>query len=285
MNNNKIFLCAISNVSSGNCSEDCGFCTQSAYFSTGIDTYKYKDINQVLKEAHIAKNNGAIGFCLVTSGKGLNGKKIEYVSKLAHTIKKEIQDMYLIGCNGIASLEQLKELKKAGIDSYNHNLETSKEFYPHVCKTHSWDERFQTCANAKDADLMLCSGGIFGLGESENDRESFIKSLQELSPMSIPINFYHPNDNVSIKTEKLTQDEALRLIQKVRSSLPEPMLMIAGGREITIGENLQEAFKMGANSIVIGDYLTTQGNRVKKDLDKIKDIGYKVADFKDCIGA
>ena len=144
----KIYLCAISNLSSGNCSEDCKFCTQSAHYKTQIDTYKQKSIDEVVKEAKIAKQNRATGFCLVTSGKGLNDKKLDYVCKVAYEIGKKV-DISLIACNGIASIEQLKELKKVGILSYNHNLETSKQFYPNICSTHSWEKRFETCENVK----------------------------------------------------------------------------------------------------------------------------------------
>ena len=275
-----IYLCAISNVSSGNCSEDCKFCTQSAHYKTDIPTYKEKSIDEVVKEAKLAKKNKAVGFCLVTSGKGLNDKKVEYISKLAYAIKKEV-DISLIGCNGVASITQLKELKKAGITNYNHNLETSKEFYPNICSTHSWQERFETCLNVKSVGLKLCVGGIMGLGESREDRYSLLKSIKELNPFTIPLNFYIPNKHLPLKTTSITKDEALFWIKEYRKNF-DSIIMVAGGRELIFKDKWLEAIKAGANSIVIGNYLTTKGEKVDKDLEMLLNNGYEIA--KDCNG-
>jgi biotin synthase len=279
-NKKMIYLCAISNISSGNCSEDCKFCTQSAHYNTNINTYKQKSIDEIIIEAKKAKQNKAVGFCLVTAGKGLNDKKLEYVCKVAYAVKKEV-DISLIGCNGTASIEQLKELKKAGIENYNHNLETSKQFYPSICTTHTWEERFQTCLNVKEIGLNLCTGGILGLGESEKDRYSMLKSIKELNPMSIPLNFYIPNNNLPIKNTQITKDEALFWIKEYRKTI-NSMLMIAGGRELIFGNDWIEAIKAGANSIVIGDYLTTKGEKINKDLEILQKHGYEIA--KECNG-
>ena len=272
---NKIYLCAISNLSSGNCSEDCKFCTQSAHYKTQIDTYKQKSIDEVVKEAKIAKQNRATGFCLVTSGKGLNDKKLDYVCKVAYEIGKKV-DISLIACNGIASIEQLKELKKVGILSYNHNLETSKQFYPNICSTHSWEKRFETCENVKKVALNLCVGGIFGLGESEKDRESLLKSIKQLNPRSIPLNFYIPNNNLPIKQTLITKSEALFWIKKYRDSFKDSIIMLAGGRELLFGEKWIKGIKAGANAIVIGNYLTTKGEKVSKDLKILTKYNYKI---------
>ena len=274
----KIYLCAISNISSGNCSEDCSFCTQSAYNNANIEKYKEKDIKIIVNEALLAKQNRAIGFCLVSAGKGLNDKKVEFVCKAAHAISSKVSTLNLIACNGTATKEQLIELKKCGIKSYNHNLETSKEYYPKICSTHGWDERYETCINVKKAGLKLCAGGIFGLGESENDRESFLNSLKELSPTSIPLNFFHPNPALPLKNKIFDIQKALYWIKKVSSTLPNSRIMVAGGREITFKDRWPEIFKYGANSIVIGNYLTTKGNQAKKDIDTIIELGYKIAD-------
>ena len=275
-----IYLCAISNVSSGNCSEDCKFCTQSAHYKTDIPTYKEKSIDEVVKEAKLAKKNKAVGFCLVTSGKGLNDKKVEYISKLAYAIKKEV-DISLIGCNGVASISQLKELKKAGITNYNHNLETSKEFYPNICSTHSWQERFETCLNVKSVGLKLCVGGIMGLGESREDRYSLLKSIKELNPFTVPLDFYIPNKHLPLKTTSITKDEALFWIKEYRKNF-DSIIMVAGGRELIFKDKWLEAIKAGANSIVIGNYLTTKGEKVDKDLEMLLNNGYEIA--KDCNG-
>jgi len=276
-----IYLCAISNISSGNCSEDCKFCTQSAHFDVEIQKYKEKPIDEVIKEAKLAKKNKAVGFCLVTAGKGLNDKNLEYVCEVAKAVKKEV-DISLIGCNGTATKEQLIELKKAGIENYNHNLETSKEFYKNICTTHSWEERFETCLNAKSAALNLCTGGILGLGEDEKDRYSMLESIKELNPMSVPLNFFIPNAKLPLTQTKITKEEALFWISEYRKTLPKAMIMVAGGRELIFGENWIEALKVGANAIVIGNYLTTKGEVANKDIEMIKKYNYKIA--KSCNG-
>ena len=185
--------------------------------------------------------------------------------------------MLLIACNGKASLEQLKELKKAGIFSYNHNLETSREFFPQICTTHTWESRLETNLNAKEAGLMLCCGGIYGMGESEEDRMSFRKSLKELEPFSSPINFFIANENLNLKVPKLSADEALQIIKDSKKALPNSVLMVAGGREVVLGNRQYEIFEAGAGAIVVGDYLTTRGEEPSKDILKLKEMGFSFA--------
>lgn len=277
-----IFLCSISNISSGSCAEDCGFCTQSAKHHADIERYSYKAIDQIVLEAKAVTSYGALGFCLVTSGLGLNDKKLSFVCEAAKAVRAELPNIHLIACNGLASVEQLNELKNAGINSYNHNLECSREFYNSICSTHSWESRYQTCLNVKEVGLALCSGGIFGLGESREDRASFIQSVKELSPATMPLNFYHPNPALPLQAKPLSEDEALAIITQVKSQLPQTMLMVAGGREITFKNRQCDIFKAGADAIVIGDYLTTKGQPPIKDLEMISSLGYEIA--KSCHG-
>jgi len=272
-----IFLCSICNVSSGSCNEDCKFCTQSIKHNADIERYSYKDISIILEEAKIARSRGATGFCLVTSGKGLNNTKVKFISEAAKTIKKEIPDFNLIACNGTATLEQLKALKKAGINSYNHNLETAEDYYDTICTSHSWKERFDTCLAVNEAGLNLVSGGIFGLGESDEQRVSFINSLKKINPKTVPLNFFHPNPALPLKATPLQVDEALELIRWVRSELPKVKLMVAGGREITFKDRQNEIFEAGANAIVIGNYLTTSGEDPNKDKLMIESLGLRLA--------
>ena len=274
----KIFLCSICNINSGTCLEDCKFCSQSVRYKADIDRYKQKEIELILEEAKIARDNGALGFCLVTADKGLNDKTLDFVCSTAKILTKEVPELRLIACNGTATLEQLLTLKDAGIKAYNHNLETSKEFYPQICTTHPWDERYETCKNVNEAGLVLISGGIFGLGESQDDRESMLQSLKELNPTSVPINFYHHNEALELKPNSLTTDEALDLIKLTRKTLDAAdRIMVAGGRELMFGERQNEIFEYGANSIVIGNYLTTSGRIMSKDLDMLKSLGLDVA--------
>ena len=272
-----IFLCAISNISSGSCAEDCGFCTQSARHHADIERYKYKPVDQIVFEAKNASNNGAIGFCLVTSGLGLDDKKLSFVCEAARAIKAELPDLNLIACNGIASVEQLRTLKDAGVNSYNHNLESSKNFYDKICTTHSWESRYQTCLNAKEAGLSLCSGGIFGLGESKEERTSFIQSVKSLSPDTMPLNFFIQNPALPIKATPLSEEEALAIITEVREALPNTRLMVAGGRETTFKSEDCDILAAGADAIVIGDYLTTKGKLPESDLKMIERLGYEIA--------
>jgi len=270
-----IYLCAISNIRSGACNEDCKFCTQSVRWGADIERYKEKDIQTIVNEAKLAKRNKAVGFCLVTSGKGLDDKTLEYVCRATKAILKEI-DITIIACNGVASKESLKELKKAGVSIYNHNLETSKEYYSKICSTHSWDERFATCENVKSVGLRLCAGGIFGMGESEDDRISLLNSLKKLNPEGIPLNFFIENPRLPLKATH-NKKMALELIKLFRKNFEKSIIMLAGGREIVFGDNFTEALRAGANSIVIGDYLTTKGERPDKDIEILKKEGFKIA--------
>jgi len=278
MKNNKIFLCAISNIESGTCNEDCKFCTQSVKYKADITRYKRKTIEEIVQEAKKARANKAIGFCLVTAGKGLTDERLEYVASAAKAVKKENLGLKIIACNGTASIEQLQELKRAGVDNYNHNLETAKEFYPKIVTTHTWDERFQTCLNVKEVGLNLVSGGIFGLGESDENRISMLKSLAELKPMNVPINFFHPNTALPIVKNSIDRQTAFTLIKKTREMIPEAhKIMVAGGRELMFGNEQYNVFNYGANAIVIGDYLTTLGNAAQRDIENLESLGYEIA--------
>ena len=276
--NDKIFLCSICNINSGTCLEDCKFCSQSVRYKADIERFKQKEIALILEEAKVARDNGALGFCLVTADKGLNDKTLEFVCNTAEILTKEVPELRLIACNGTASVEQLLTLKKAGIKAYNHNLETSRDFYPQICTTHPWAERYDTCENVNKAGLVLISGGIFGLGESQEDRLSMLQSLKELNPTSVPINFYHHNEALELKPNSLTTNEALELIKLTRETLIDAdRIMVAGGRELMFGERQSEIFEYGANSIVIGNYLTTSGRVMSKDLEMLNYLKLDVA--------
>ena len=275
----KIFLCAISNINSGTCSEDCKFCSQSVKYKADIERYIQKPIPDIIEEAKAVEAAGALGFCLVTAHKGLDDKTLDFVCEVAQAVTKAAPRLRLIACNGTATLEQLLTLKEAGIKAYNHNLETSREFYPQICTTHSWDERYETCKNVNKAGLNLITGGIFGLGETQEDRISMLQSLQSLNPVSVPINFYHHNPALPLKPNPLSVDEALDLITLAREIISNAdRIMVAGGRELMLGERQHEIFKAGANSIVIGNYLTTKGRNMDSDLQMLKTLGLDVAD-------
>ncbi len=274
----EIFLCAINNILSGTCLEDCKFCTQSVRYHADIERYSYKSIESIVDEAKQAKANGALGYCLVTAGKGLDDKKVEFVARAAKAVKAEVENLNLIACNGTASKEQLRYLKEHGIDSYNHNLETSERYYSTICTTHTWSERYETCQNAKEVGLQLCTGGIFGMGEEQEDRDELLKAIVSLDPESTPLNFYHPNKALPIKTRNISKEEAVVIIKKARQLLGEKkLLMVAGGRELLFEGSEELMFEAGANSMVIGNYLTTSGEAPQKDRAMLERLGYGVA--------
>ena len=276
--NEEIFLCSICNINSGTCKEDCKFCSQSVRYKADIERYKQKPMQQICQEAINARDNGALGFCLVTADKGLTPKSLEFVCKVAKEVQKVAPELRLIACNGTASVEQLLVLKEAGIKAYNHNLETSEKFYPQICTTHPWSERYETCQNVNAAGLVLISGGIFGLGETQQDRISMLESLKSLNPTSVPINFYHHNEALELQPNSLSVDEALKLVKLTREMIPNAQrIMVAGGREMMFGDRQAEIFTNGANSIVIGNYLTTAGREMDKDLDMLKSLNLEVA--------
>ncbi len=276
--NEKIFLCSICNINSGTCNEDCKFCSQSVRYKADIERFKQKPIEEIQQEAISARDSGALGFCLVTADKGLNDKTLEFVCSVAKAVIEVAPELRLIACNGTATLEQLLVLKVAGIKAYNHNLETSERFYPQICTTHPWSERYETCKNVNKAGMVLITGGIFGLGESHEDRVSMLEALNSLNPSSVPINFYHHNEALELNPNPLSVDEALALVKLTRDTIPNAQrIMVAGGRELMFGSRQSEIFKAGANSIVIGNYLTTTGRAMNKDLDMLKSLNLKVA--------
>ena len=275
--NNEIFLCAICNIESGTCNEDCKFCTQSVKYKADIQRYKQKEIAQIVEEAKRARANNANGFCLVTAGKGLTDKRLEYVCEAARAIKKEDLGLILIACNGSATVEQLQTLKDAGVDAYNHNLETARDFYDEICTTHPWDDRYQTCLNVKQVGLRLVCGGIFGMGETQEQRISMLESIASLEPMNVPLNFFHPNEALPIVKNTITREEAFELIALARKMIPSAMkIMVAGGREVMFGDEQYKIFEKGANAFVIGDYLTTQGKTPADDIAELEKHGYKI---------
>ncbi len=278
MNKNKeIFLCAICNIESGTCPEDCKFCTQSVKYKADIKRYKKKAIEQIVQEAKIAKKNSANGFCLVTAGRGLTDKRLEFVCEAARAVKKENLGLILIACNGTATVEQLETLKEAGVDAYNHNLETSQDFYSQIVTTHTWEERYETCQNVNKVGLRLVCGGIFGLGETQEQRISMLESIASLNPMNVPLNFFHPNEALPLVKNSITREQAFELIELARKMVPTAMkIMVAGGRELMFGEEQYKIFEKGANAFVIGDYLTTAGKTPKDDIDELERLGFSI---------
>jgi len=269
---NSVGLCSIVNAKSGACSEDCSFCAQSSKSKAKIEVYPLLGKEITLQKAREAKKSGAERFSIVTSGRKIS----EMDLLLIGDIISEIRQIGLIPC---ASLGMLKEkelsiLKSAGLDRYHHNLETSEGFYPQICSTHSYTDKLTTIDAVKSIGLSLCSGGIFGMGETWQDRIDMAFLLKELDVDSVPINFL-----ISIKGTALEYRgflhpfEALKIISLFRYILPQKEIRICGGRMQILGEFNSMVFLAGADSLLIGNYLTTSGRNYEDDFKLIETYG------------
>jgi len=266
-------LCSIVNAKSGACPEDCSFCVQSSKSKAEIKVYPLIDKKIVIKQAKKAKNSGAKRFSIVTSGRKVSSRDLSAIADMI----SEIRESGLLPC---ASLGMLKEkglaiLKTAGLDRYHHNLETSERFFPQICRTHNFTDKLKTIEAVKSAGLSICSGGIFGMGETWQDRIDMAFMLKELNVDSIPINFLIPIKGTALGyREFLHPFEALKIISLYRFILPQKEIRICGGRMQVLGEFNSMVFFAGADSLLTGNYLTTSGRNYEDDLRLIKTYGF-----------
>ncbi|MDD5759807.1 MAG: biotin synthase BioB [Desulfobulbaceae bacterium] len=259
-------LCSIINAKSGQCSEDCRFCAQSAHFTTGAPVYPLLDKAQVLSAAWVAKKNGAGHFSLVTSGRGLKGRDLAQVAVLVEAIRQEV-DIAVCASLGILNRQDFVMLKEAGMSRYHHNLESSESFFPRIATTHTFAERVDTILAAKEAGLEVCAGGIFGLGETEDDRLSMALTLRSLDVDSVPINVLIPLPGTPLADQHpISVFDILRSIALYRLLLPAIPLRLAAGRETALQDFLSSAFLAGADGMMIGGYLTEKGRLPEMDL-------------------
>lgn len=269
-------ICSIVNAKSGACSEDCVFCAQSAHHNTGTPVYPLISVDQMAKAAENAKKNGAKRFCIVTSGRGIDSA--EDLENIARGIKR-VKDIGLSPCATLGTLtrDQLVRLREAGLNRYHHNIETSQEYFPKICTSHTFDERVDLIRSGRSLGLSLCSGGILGMGESMEDRVSMAFSLRELNVDSVPINFLMPIKGTPLENLKaLTPLEALHSIALFRMVLPEKEVRVCGGRGTALGKLHPMIFTAGADGFLIGNYLTTTGLDPRDDLMMVRDLGYSV---------
>lgn len=271
----KFSLCSIINAKSGKCSEDCKFCVQSGHYQTDAPVYPLKNEEEIIAAAQAAHDIGATHFSLVTSGRGLSSKDIPKVAKIITAIKKQVP-IKVCASLGILKTEDLKYLKEAGLSRYHHNLETSKEFFPKVVTTHSFQDRIDTIKASQEAGLEVCAGGIFGLGENEEDRISMALSLRDCNVDSVPINILIPLAGTPLADiAPIAINEIIRTIALYRLILPEMPLRLAAGRESALGDFLSSLFMAGADGMMIGGYLTQKGRTPEKDnrfVDEIKKL-------------
>ncbi len=268
---NRVQLCTICNAKSGKCSEDCAFCSQSAFAKAQIPVYPL-DPDIIKQGAQHAKNGAVARFSVVTSGKRLPKNEVKIVGETLAACGAD-------GINYCASLgtlgpQDLKTLKEAGVTRYHHNLETAKSHYPHICTTHSFDERVGTVKAAKDIGLSVCSGGLFGMGESDLQVLELALTLKTLDVDAVPINFLTPIQGTKMEgAGYLTPLRCLKIIALFRFVLPQKEIIICGGREANLKELHPLVFFAGASGIMTGNYLTTEGRTMEKDLEMLEHLG------------
>ena len=275
---NHLFTCSIINAKSGLCSEDCAFCAQSVYHNTEIVTYPLLSIDELVDNAIRMHEAGATKFSMVTSGYALNDHEIEAICTATILIKKQT-DLSLCASLGILTEPSLLQLKESGVTTYHHNLETAGSNFDQICTTHAYDEDIETVRLAQSAGLRVCSGGIFGLGETWEQRVELAFTLRDLNVDSIPINFLNPIPGTRLENRPLlTPMEALQCIALVRLINPEKDITIGGGREVTLRDYQSWVFMAGANGLMVGNYLTTQGRSIPMDIDLMREMELMISE-------
>lgn len=268
-----ITTCSIVSAKQGRCTEDCSFCSQSVRHHTSIDTFPLIDADKIRGVAQCAEQAGSSSLGIVTSGHSIsNPDELAHICEAIKTIVKTTC-IHPHGSFGALTKEASRSLAKSGLKRINHNLETSERFFPHVCSTHTFTDRVNTIHTAKEAGLEVCSGAIFGIGEEPEDRIDLLFTLKHLDVDVVPLNFLHPISGTPLGDNAyLTPMEALKIISVSRFILPNKEIKIAGGREKNLRDLQSWMFYAGANSAMIGNYLTTKGRRIEEDLQMIRDL-------------
>ncbi len=271
---NKFDMCSIINGKSGKCSENCKFCAQSLHYKTNIKEYPLLDTDNIFKEAKHNSDKKVKRFSIVTSGKKLTDEEIDSVCKTYEKINKECNIM-LCASMGLLTEQQFIKLKNAGVSRYHCNLETSRNFFPKICTTHTYDDKINTINLAKKAGLEICSGGIFGMGETFQDRIDMFFELYNLGIKSVPINVLNPIKGTPFENNKvLSQEEINRTVATARFILPDAFIRLAGGRLLFKDKGVS-MFSSGANATITGDMLTTSGTSIDEDFNTIKKLGFE----------
>ncbi|MEU3983321.1 biotin synthase BioB [Streptomyces sp. NPDC026672] len=264
------------NLKSGLCPEDCSYCSQRLGSTASILKYSWLGPDEASRAAAAGLAGGAKRVCLVASGRGPTDRDVERVSETIRTIKDENEGVEVCACLGLLSDGQAERLREAGADAYNHNLNTSEGTYADITTTHTYADRVDTVRRAHAAGLSACSGLIAGMGESDEDLVDVVFSLRELDPDSVPVNFLIPFEGTPLAKEwNLTPQRCLRILAMVRFVCPDVEVRIAGGREVHL-RTLQPLALHLANSIFLGDYLTSEGQAGRADLEMIADAGFEV---------
>ena len=266
-------LASLISIKTGSCPEDCKYCPQSAHYNVNLKKENLINVSEVKEAAKLAKKNGANRFCMGAAWKKLrDGKDIDAVIEMI----KEVKSLDLEACVTLGSItkDQAERLKDAGLDAYNHNIDTSPDYYKKIITTRTFDERLETIQNARRAGISVCSGGIIGMGESWNDRAEMLRVLANLEPQpeSVPINALVPVEGTPLQNQKIVEpEEMIIMIATARIIMPKSRIRLSAGRKYLSNETQMLCLLSGANSIFYGDsLLTTKNNDMERDKELIK---------------
>ncbi len=268
-------ICTIINAKSGRCSENCKYCAQSTHFDTNCEVYPLLASEEIIKHARYHAEKGILRYSLVTSGRNLENAEIDKVCQIIEELKGKV-NIQICGSFGLLTKEQYEKLFHAGLKRIHNNLETSSHYFPKMCTTHHFEDKVSSITAAKEAGMNVCSGGIFGLGESVEDRIDLAFSLVKLGIKSVPINLLNPIQGTPCQSNiPLTDEELVRIVAIYRFILPDTFIRLAGGRGL-LEDQGKRCFESGANAAISGDMLTTTGISVETDLQMVRKLEFEV---------
>src|SRR5689334_3133017 len=271
----RVHLHMLINAKSGLCPEDCHYCSQSRISTAEIERYPMVSMQKLLEGARKAKEAHCRRYCIVISTRGATSHEIAFLAKAVRRIKEEV-DIAICCSLGLLSEEKARTLYEAGVEQFNHNLNTSERYYPQICTTHTYQDRLDTLHAARNAGLKLCSGAIFGQGESEEDIIDVALALRELEPQSIPINFLLPMEGTPFAHHHHLQPyDCLRILCLMRLVNPQQEIRVSAGREVHL-RSLQPLALYAANSVFVSGYLTTPGQDYQETRQMIQDLGFEI---------
>ncbi|WP_245920739.1 biotin synthase BioB [Melghirimyces profundicolus] len=272
---NKVKLNMIINAKSGLCPENCGYCSQSIVSTAPVERYSMLKKEVLIEGAREAIDRQAGTYCIVASGRGPTHREVEEVAEAVREIKSQTR-LKICACLGILSEEQARRLKEAGVDRYNHNLNTSASHHDQITTSHTFDDRVRTVEHAKQAGISPCSGCIVGMGETDEQIVEVANSLKELDADSIPVNFLHAIPGTPLEgMDELNPRRCLKILALFRLMCPTKEIRVSGGREVNL-RSLQPLALYPANSLFVGDYLTTEGQVAEQDHQMIRDLGFEI---------
>ena len=271
---NEVEVCSIISARTGKCGENCKYCSQSVHNHADIICHPLLSVEEVYQSALKAKENGATRFCIVTSGRSESGDDFNTILEMIKKVAS-IPDIHCCASLGLLTEEQIKQIKEAGVERFNHNINTSQNYHDEICTTHHFEDRIKTVKNIIKNGIEACTGVILGMGESKDDRIDMALSLAELNPKTVPINVLNPIKGTPLEdySDKITEEDVLRTICIFRIAMPKAILRYAGGRNTRLSLETQKlGLKAGINGLLAGDYLTTDGEEVQKDKEMVESL-------------